>query len=225
MENLLAQIVQNLVEGQSRKVRELVQQAIDGKVDAKAILNEGLLAGMNEVGVLFKEDELCLPEVLVAAKAMNAGMEVLAPFLSEGDIEKKGRAVFATVLGDLHDIGIKLVGLMLEGAGFEVINIGIDVAPEAIVDAVRKYEPDIVGMAAMLTTTMTAMQDTVEALKEAELYSKVKVMIGGSPVTDRYAKEIGAFYAADAAAAVELATQLVGCRYKNMEEAGICFQR
>lgn len=210
MNNLLDQIVEKLVEGQTKKVKELVEQAVAAKMSAKEILNDGLLAGMNEVGVLFKEGELFVPEVLVAAKAMNAGMEVLKPLLSEGDVDLKGRVVFATVLGDLHDIGIKLVGMMMEGAGFEVINIGVDVPAEEIVKAVEKYNPEIVGMAAMLTTTMVAMQDAVEALKEAGLYGKVKVMVGGSPVTDRYAKDIGAHYAADAAAAVELANKLVG---------------
>ncbi|MDR7868322.1 MAG: corrinoid protein [Sporomusaceae bacterium] len=209
MSALLEQIAGNLVEGQSKKVRELVQQALDEGVAAKEILNNGLLAGMNEVGALFKDGELFVPEVLVAAKAMNAGMEVLAPLLAEGDIEKKGKAVFATVKGDLHDIGIKLVGMMMEGAGYEIVNIGVDIPPEQIVAAVREHKPDLVGMAAMLTTTMVAMKDTVEALKEAGLYDKVKVMVGGSPVTDRFAREIGAYYAADASASVEVANKLM----------------
>lgn len=209
MSALLEQIAGNLVEGQSKKVRELVQQAVNEGVAAKEILNNGLLAGMNEVGALFKDGELFVPEVLVAAKAMNAGMEVLAPLLTEGDIEKKGKAVFATVKGDLHDIGIKLVGMMMEGAGYEIVNIGVDIPPEQIVAAVREHKPDLVGMAAMLTTTMVAMKDTVEALKEAGLYDKVRVMVGGSPVTDRFAREIGAHYAADASAAVEVANKLM----------------
>ncbi len=209
MSALLEQIAGNLVEGQSKKVRELVQQAVNEGVAAKEILNNGLLAGMNEVGALFKDGELFVPEVLVAAKAMNAGMEVLAPLLTEGDIEKKGKAVFATVKGDLHDIGIKLVGMMMEGAGYEIVNIGVDIPPERIVAAVREHKPDLIGMAAMLTTTMVAMKDTVEALKEAGLYDKVKVMVGGSPVTDRFAREIGAHYAADASAAVEVANKLM----------------
>lgn len=210
MSALLEQIAENLIEGQSKKVRELVQQAIDGGMTAKEILSNGLLAGMNEVGVLFKDGELFVPEVLVAAKAMNAGMEVLAPLLKEGDYEKKGKFVCATVQGDLHDIGLKLVGMMMEGAGYEVINIGVDCSAAKIVEAAKEHKPDMIGMAAMLTTTMVAMKDTIEALKEASIFDKVKVMVGGSPVTDRFAKEIGAHYAADASSAVELANQLMG---------------
>lgn len=212
MSALLEQIAESLIEGGSKKVREYVQQALDAGTPAKEILNNGLLAGMNEVGILFKDGELFVPEVLVAAKAMTAGMEVLAPFLKEGDVVKKGKMVCATVEGDLHDIGLKLVSMMMEGAGYEVINIGVDSSPAKIVEATREHKPDIVGMAAMLTTTMLAMKDTVEALKEADMYDKIKVMIGGSPVTDRFAKEIGAHYAADASSAVELANHLMGGR-------------
>jgi len=209
MSALYEQIIESLIEGQSKKVKELVEKAVEDGLAAKELLNNGLLAGMNEVGVLFKDGELFVPEVLVAAKAMNAGMEVLAPLLKEGDVQKKGKAIFATVKGDLHDIGVKLVGMMMEGAGYEVINMGVDTPPEKIVEAVREYHPDIVGMSAMLTTTMVAMKDTIEALREAGFYDKVKVMIGGSPVSERYAREIGAHYSADATSAVELANQLM----------------
>ena len=212
MNALMEQIAESLIGGESKKVRTYVQQALDGGASAKEILSNGLLAGMSEVGVLFKDGELFVPEVLVAAKAMSAGMEILAPFLKEGDVEKKGKMVCATVQGDLHDIGLKLVGMMMEGAGYEVINIGVDSSPAKIIEAAREHKPDIVGMAAMLTTTMLAMKDTVEALKEADIYDKIKVMIGGSPVTDRFAKEIGAHYAADASSAVELANQLMAAR-------------
>ena len=212
MNALMEQIAESLIGGESKKVKTYVQQALDGGASAKEILSNGLLAGMSEVGVLFKDGELFVPEVLVAAKAMSAGMEILAPFLKEGDVEKKGKMVCATVQGDLHDIGLKLVGMMMEGAGYEVINIGVDSSPAKIIEAAREHKPDIVGMAAMLTTTMLAMKDTVEALKEADIYDKIKVMIGGSPVTDRFAKEIGAHYAADASSAVELANQLMAAR-------------
>jgi 5-methyltetrahydrofolate--homocysteine methyltransferase len=210
MSTLFDQIAEKLLDGESKQVRGLVEKALEEGHEAKEILTQGLLAGMNEVGVLFKEGELFVPEVLVSAKAMNAGMEVLGPFLKEGDVEKKGRIVFATVKGDLHDIGIKLVGMMMEGAGYEVINIGVDSAPETIVSAVQEHKPDILGMSAMLTTTMASMKDTIDALKEAGISDSVKIMIGGSPVSDRYAKEIGANYSADASSAVELANQLVG---------------
>lgn len=210
MSALLEQIAENLIEGQTKTVRQLVQQAIEEGLTAKEILSGGLLPGMNEVGILFKDGELFVPEVLIAAKAMNAGMEVLSPLLKEGDVERKGKFVCATVQGDLHDIGLKLVGMMLEGAGYEVVNIGVDCPAARIVEAVKEHKPDIVGMAAMLTTTMVAMKDTVEALREADLFDRVKVMVGGSPITDRFAKEIGGHYAADAASAVELANRLMG---------------
>lgn len=210
MSALFEQIAENLIDGQSKKVKELVEKAIEEGHEAKEILNEGLLAGMNEVGVLFKEGELFVPEVLVAAKAMNTGMEVLAPHLKEGDVTKSGKIIMATVAGDLHDIGVNLVGMMMEGAGYEVINIGVDASPEKIVESVKEHQPDIIGMSAMLTTTMASMKDTVDALKEAGLSDSVKIMIGGSPVSDRYAKEIGVNYAADATAAVELANQMMG---------------
>lgn len=209
MSELLEQIAENLIEGQSKKVGVLVQKALDEGLSAKVILDNGLLVGMDEVGVLFKEGEMFVPEVLVSAKAMNAGMLVLKPYLKKGDVEKKGKAIFATVKGDLHDIGKKLVGMLMDGAGYEVINIGVDVSPETMVEAVKEHNPDIIGMSAMLTTTMMSMKDIIEALKEAGLYDKNKVMIGGAPVNERYANEIGARYSADASSAVELANELM----------------
>lgn len=209
MNEILKQIAENILNAQEDRVKELVEKSIIQGIETERILYEGLMAGMNEVAILFKEGELFVPEVLMAAAAMNKGMEVLAPKLLEGNIAKKGKAVFVTVKGDLHDIGIKLVGLMMEGAGYEVINIGLDVPPEKIVDAVKDKQPDFLGMSSMLTTTMESMKDTIEALKEEGLYEKIKVMIGGAPVTEDYAKEIGAYYAEDASAAVELANQLI----------------
>jgi len=210
MSQLYEKIAECLVEGMVDEVRNLTKKALNEGCDPKEIVNDALLVGMNEVGELFKEGELFVPEVLVAAKAMNAGMELIKPLIKEGDIKKVGRVVFATVKGDLHDIGKKLVAMMMEGAGYEIIDLGVDVAPEKIVDAVKEHEPDIVGMSAMLTTTMAAMKDTIKVLKENGFYERVKIMIGGSPVTDRYAKEIGAYYAADASAAVEMANELMG---------------
>lgn len=210
MDTIYEQISENIVDGNVSEVAELTQKALDENADPKEIINKALLPGMNEVGELFKDGELFVPEVLISAKAMKSGMDLLRPLLKEGDIEKVGTCVIATVKGDLHDIGVKLVGMMMESAGYEVINLGVDIDSETIVSAVKEHSPDIVGMAAMLTTTMSAMKDTIEALKENGLYEKVKVMIGGSPVTDSYADEIGASYAADASSAVSLANRLMG---------------
>ncbi len=210
MDMTYEQISENIVDGNVSKVAELTQKALDDGANPKDIINKGLLPGMNEVGELFKDGELFVPEVLIAAKAMKAGMELLRPLLKEGDIKKVGTCVVATVKGDLHDIGLKLVGMMMESAGYEVFNLGVDIDSETFVSAVKEHNPDIVGMSAMLTTTMVAMKDTVEALKENGLYEKVKVMIGGSPITDDFADEIGASFAADASSAVKLANTLMG---------------
>lgn len=210
MRMIFEQISENIVDGNVSKVTELTQAALDGSADPKEIITKGLLPGMNEVGELFRDGEVFVPEVLIAAKAMKAGMELLRPLLKEGDLEKVGTCVFATVKGDLHDIGLKLVGMMMESAGYEVINLGVDVDPETIVSAVKEHNPDIVGMSAMLTTTMLSMKDTVEALKENGLYDSVKVMIGGAPITDDYADEIGATLAEDASSAVKIANSLMG---------------
>ena len=209
MSALFEQISEALIDGMKDKVLKLVQQALDEGSAPKDLINNALLSGMSEVGVLFKDGELFVPEVLVAARAMNAGIDLLKPLLAEGDIDKKGKIIFCTVRGDLHDIGKKLVSMMLEGAGYEVIDLGVDVSPEAILEAVKKHNPDIIGMSALLTTTMTAMKETVDALIENGLASKVKVMVGGAPVSDRFAKEIGAQYAGDAATAVEVANSLI----------------
>ncbi|SKC39417.1 cobalamin B12-binding domain-containing protein [Maledivibacter halophilus] len=209
MNILYEQIAEFLIAGRVNQVRNLTQKALDEGCDPKEIINDALLVGMNEVGDLFKDGELFVPEVLVSAKAMNSGMELLKPLLKDGDIDKVGKCVFATVKGDLHDIGKKLVKMMMEGAGYEIIDLGVDVDPENIVEAVKKHKPDLVGMSAMLTTTMVAMKDTVEALKENDLYEKVRIMIGGAPVTDKYAEEIGAYYSSDASAAVDLANKLM----------------
>ncbi|SMC45902.1 corrinoid protein [Sporomusa malonica] len=210
MSDLFEKISGCLLEREAGKIQGLVKQALDAGLAPKDILNKGLLAGMSEVGVLFKEGELFVPEVLLAAKTMALGMETLGPELKDGEAPKKGKVVLATVKGDLHDIGIKLVGLMLEGAGYEVINMGLDVPPETIVKAVAGHQPKILGLCALLTTTLGAMKDSMEALREAGLYNNVKVIVGGAVVTDNYAKDIGAHYAADAVRAVDLADQLAG---------------
>jgi len=209
MSNVFEQIAECVVEGQTKKVISLVEQAISEGISPKEIINEGLLAGMNEVGALFKEGELFVPEVLVSSKAMNAGMELLKPLLKQGEIERRGKVLLATVKGDLHDIGKKLVGMMLESSGYEIFDLGVDISPEQIIEAAKEQEPDIVGMSAMLTTTMMAMKETIESIKEAGLYDKVKIMVGGAPVSAKFAEEIGANYAGDASAAVELANKLM----------------
>lgn len=209
MKALYEDIIDNLIEGDIGEVTRLTQKAIDDGNDPQQIIDEALVEGMNEVSILFSEGEMFVPEVLVASKAMNAGMDLVKPLL-KGELNTIGKAVFATVKGDLHDIGKKLVAMMMESAGFEIINLGTDVSPEVIVEAVKEYDANIIGMSAMLTTTMVSMKDTVEALKESGLYDKVKIMIGGAPVTEKYAEEIGVYYSNDATEAVNIGKQLMG---------------
>ena len=210
MADILARIASELYEGEDQSVAELVQKALDQGMEPKEVLQGGLIAGMDEVGRDFKAGELFVPEVLIAARAMHAGMNVLRPLLSETDSVSAGKYLIGTVKGDLHDIGKNLVKMMLEGAGFETIDLGTDVEPQAFVDAVREHKPLLIGMSALLTTTMVQMRATVEALEEAGLRDSVKIMIGGAPVTEAFATQIGAdAYAPDAASAVDKARELV----------------
>jgi 5-methyltetrahydrofolate--homocysteine methyltransferase len=209
MADILAKIASELYEGEDQSVAELVQQALDQGMEPKEVLQGGLIAGMDEVGKDFKAGDLFVPEVLIAARAMHAGMNVLRPLLAESDSISAGKYLIGTVKGDLHDIGKNLVKMMLEGAGFETIDLGTDVEPQAFVDAVREHKPLLIGMSALLTTTMVQMRATVEALEEAGLRDSVKIMIGGAPVTEAFAAEIGAdAYAPDAASAVDKAREL-----------------
>jgi 5-methyltetrahydrofolate--homocysteine methyltransferase len=211
MADILEKIASNLYSGKAEEVAELVQKALDQEMTPAEILSGGLIASMDEVGRDFKAGDLFVPEVLIAARAMHAGMDVLRPLLTESDVPSAGKYVIGTVQGDLHDIGKNLVRMMLEGAGFEMVDLGTDVHPDAFVDAVRKHQPNIMGMSALLTTTMVNMKTTVEALEEAGLRDSVKIMIGGAPVTAAFAKEVGAdAYAPDAASAVDLARHLAG---------------
>jgi len=206
----LKEIADSIIKGEAPKVKELVKKALDEGVGVEKILNEGLTAGMYVVGTKFKANEFYVPEVLIAARAMKAGMEILKPILEEKNIKGRGTIVLGTVKGDLHDIGKNLVGMMLEGAGFEVIDVGIDVAPEVFIQTAKEKEAYLIGLSALLTTTMISMKDVIEALKEASLTGKVKVIIGGAPVTQSYADEIGADgYAPDAASAVDEAKKLL----------------
>jgi 5-methyltetrahydrofolate--homocysteine methyltransferase len=210
MSEILQKIVENLYDGEEEKVSALVQDALDKEMTPEEILSGGLIAGMDQVGRDFKAGDLFVPEVLIAARAMRAGMDILRPLLSEADAAGAGKLVIGTVKGDLHDIGKNLVKMMLEGAGFQTVDLGTDVEPQAFVDAVREHQPELVGMSALLTTTMVNMKATIEALEEAGQRESVKVMIGGAPVTAAFAKELGAdAYAPDAAAAVDTARDLV----------------
>jgi 5-methyltetrahydrofolate--homocysteine methyltransferase len=211
MADILQKIATNLYNGEDKEVAELVNQALSQGLAPSEILQGGLIAGMDEVGRDFKAGELFVPEVLIAARAMHAGMGVLRPLLAESDTPTAGKYVIGTVKGDLHDIGKNLVRMMLEGAGFETIDLGTDVDPQAFVSAVREHKPTLVGMSALLTTTMVQMKTTVDALVEAGLRDSIKIMVGGAPVTDAFAKQIGAdAYAADAASAVDVARSLAG---------------
>jgi len=207
--NILEKLATNLYNGEDKVVAELVQQALDQGMTPAEILSGGLIAGMDEVGKDFKAGDLFVPEVLIAARAMHAGMNTLRPLLAEGDVPSAGKYLIGTMQGDLHDIGKNLVKMMLEGAGFEIIDLGTDVKPETFVAAVQEHQPQLVGMSALLTTTMPGMKATVEALQEAGLRDTLKIMVGGAPVTVAFAEQIGAdAYAPDAATAVEVARSL-----------------
>jgi 5-methyltetrahydrofolate--homocysteine methyltransferase len=196
-------------QGKMEDVKKLTQEALDGGEMAEAVLKEGLLPAMEQIGVQFKNNEIYIPEVLIAARAMHAGMAILKPILSKSAATKSVKVIVGTVKGDLHDIGKNLVVMMLEGGGFDVVDLGIDVSPDKFVEAIKKHQPQVVGMSALLTTTMREMKSTLEAIQEAGLRKQVKAIIGGAPVTDRYAKEIGADgYAPDAASAVDIAKSL-----------------
>ena len=207
--SLLNEISTFLQQGRAKNVKELVQKALDEGVDPKTILNDGLLDGMSIIGEKFKNNEVYVPEVLIAARAMYAGMEVLKPALTETGVESKGKVVLGTVKGDLHDIGKNLVKMMMEGRGLEVIDLGIDVAPEKFVEAAKEHNAKIIACSALLTTTMTEMQNVVEAAKEAGIRDQVTIMIGGAPVTENFCKSIGAdIYRPDAASAAEEAARV-----------------
>jgi 5-methyltetrahydrofolate--homocysteine methyltransferase len=205
-----AEIAKNLAECNQPKVRELVQAALDQGIPAKEILDEGLMGGMRIVGEMMEADEIMIPEVLAVAQLMSDTIkEMLKPFLLEGDLNPYGKVVFATVQGDLHDIGKNLVIMMLEGAGFEVIDLGIDVPPETIVDAIRENSPNLLGLSALLTTTMPMVKTTIDAITESGLRERVKILIGGAPVDQDFADEVGADgYAPDASTATGVAQRL-----------------
>ncbi len=207
---ILEDIALRVERGDETSVGELTQKALSEGISAGEILNNGLVAGMDVVGERFKKNEIFIPEVLVSARAMKAGMKIVRPLLGEEIIGSRGKVVIGTIKGDLHDIGKNIVGMLLEGAGFEVTDLGTDVTKEQFMEVVEKEEVDIIGMSALLTTTMTYMKEVIQSVEDANLKGKVKVIIGGAPITQSYAEEIKADgYAPDAASAVDLVKSLL----------------
>lgn len=205
---VLFEICEALQRGSVKIVSAKTQEALDGGISPEKILNEGLLTGMAIIGRKFKANEVYVPDVLIAARAMHASLNILKPKLAERGIEPIGKVVLGTVKGDLHDIGKNLVGMMMIGAGLEVIDIGIDVSEEKFIQAVKEHQPVVLALSALLTTTMSEQKNVIDALKKAGLREKVKVMVGGAPVTVDFAKQIGAdAYTPDAATAAEVAKQ------------------
>ncbi len=208
--SVLNEISQALQKGNARLVAEKTQEALNSGIEPGMVLSDGLIAGMNIIGVKFKNGDIYVPEVMMSAKAMGMGMNVLKPKLEETGVKPFGKVVLGTVKGDLHDIGKNLVGMMMAGSGLEVIDLGKDVSSEKFVNAVKEHNPDVVALSALLTTTMPEQKKVIDALKEAGLRDKVIVMVGGAPVTDSYAKEIGAdAYTPDAATAAEKAKSFI----------------
>jgi len=211
MEPILKEIYDGIIDADQELVKEKVGAALSQGLDADTILNQGMVSAMTEVGRLFEEGEYFVPEMLICARAMQAGLSVLKPAMIAANLKSVGKVVAGTVKGDLHDIGKNLVCMMLEGAAFEIYDLGSDVSPQAFADKVKEVDADFVVMSALLTTTMPNMKATIEALKDAGLRDKVKVLVGGAPLTPKYAEEIGADgYAADASRAVALAKSLIG---------------
>ena len=204
--SILREISEHLQQGKAKDVKEMVQKALDEGLDPKEVLEVGLLSGMSIIGEKFKNNEIYVPEVLIAARAMNFGMEVLKPYLVKANIKSKGTAVIGTVKGDLHDIGKNLVRMMLEGKGIQVIDLGVDVPTEKFITAAKENNADLICCSALLTTTMMEMQNIVTAVNNDEIRKKVKIMIGGAPVTQSFCDSIGAdIYTPDAASAAEAA--------------------
>jgi len=200
-----------LSEGSMEGVKKLTQEALNRGESAESILSQGLIKAMDQIGVKFKNCEIYIPEVLIAARAMHAGLGVLKPILAKSTTSTTAKIVLGTVKGDLHDIGKNLVGMMLEGGGFEVVDIGIDAPPEKFIEAAKEHGARVIGMSALLTTTMMQMKATIEKAKAAGLSSRLKIMVGGAPVTAEFAKQIGADgYAPDAASAVGKVKELLG---------------
>lgn len=211
MSEILEQISTTILEGDAEAMPGLAQKALDQGLAPKTILDDGMVVGMNEVGARFKRGDMFVPEVLMSADAMQAGLEVLRPLLASAGVKMLGTVLLGTVKGDLHDIGKNLVGMMCEGAGFDVIDLGFNVPPEKFIGAIKEHQPDIVGMSALLTTTMRSMGHTIKAIEEAGLRDQVKIMVGGAPVDRDFAERIGADgYGSNAVAGSEQAKRFVG---------------
>jgi 5-methyltetrahydrofolate--homocysteine methyltransferase len=211
MSEIFEQLSTSVLEGDAEKAESLAKQAVADGISANEILNKGLVVGMAEVGERFKRGDMFVPEVLMSAEAMHAGQEILRPLLAESESDRVGKILLGTVKGDLHDIGKNLVGMMCEGSGFDVIDLGFNVDPEVFVEAIKEHQPDIVGMSAMLTTTMRAMGYTIKAIEEAGLRDRVKVIVGGAPVDEEFSQRIGADgYGSNAVSGPELAKNLLG---------------
>jgi corrinoid protein of di/trimethylamine methyltransferase len=210
MEELFEKMAEVLIAGKEAEVKSLTQEALDKGAAARDVLDKGLLAGMDVVGQRFKAGDMFIPEVLLCARCMHGAMDILNPLLSEGDAAGVGTYLIGTVEGDLHDIGKNLVSMMLQGAGFQVVDLGTNITAQQFVDAVKEHQPDILGMSALLTTTMPRMEETIQALKEAGIRDQVKIMAGGAPVTQDFVDKIGGdAYGANAASATEKAKELV----------------
>jgi len=208
--NELQELARYVEEGQTQKTLDLTKNLLSAGLASQSILNDGLIAGMAVVGEKMRNGEMYLPEVLQSAAAMNASLAVLKPLLAQDGAQSRGKVLLGTVKGDMHDIGKNLVGIMLQGAGFEIIDVGLNVEPQSFVAGITEHRPDILGLSAMLTTTMLNMKTTLEAITGAGLRGKVKVIVGGAPVSQKYADEIGADgYARDAVLAVDKVKQLL----------------
>ena len=211
MNQILEEIFEGIVAGKAPAVQEKVEEALESGLEPAVILNDGMIAAMREVGHRFEVGKYYVPEMLISARAMKMGLAILQPHLLQANVKSVGKVVAGTVRGDLHDIGKNLVCMMLQGAGFEIVDLGTNVAPEKIVEAVRRDGANIVALSALLTTTMPAMKDTIVALEQSGIRNQVKIIVGGAPITDAYAREIGADgFAQDASRAVTLAMSLLG---------------
>ncbi|SFR03889.1 cobalamin B12-binding domain-containing protein [Desulfoscipio geothermicus] len=209
----LSVVIETLENGDKQKIQEMIQESLDEGMKAYEIVNEKLIAAMNDIGKRFRENILFVPEVLIAARTMNSALEMLAPYLSAGEAISKGKVLLGTVKDDLHDIGKNLVGMMFKSGGFEVIDIGIDVPMEKFIEGVKEHKPDILAMSALLTNTLHQMEVVIQGLERENLREQVIVMVGGAPVSEEFAKSIGADgFAPDAASAVEVARKLLGAK-------------
>ena len=210
MSNILEELTQRVIEGKLEMVQELTRQAIANGLEPEEIINQGLIMGMNVVGVRFKAGDMFVPEVLMCARAMSGGMELVQPLLMGKELPSAGKVLIGTVKGDLHDIGKNLVAMLLESVGFKVINLGTDISTEQFIQAIKEHNPDVLGLSALLTTTMLGMKDVIDQLVEEGMRDKIKVIIGGAPISQEFSDEIGADgFAPDGASATELCQKLL----------------